>query len=873
MIEGDPEPLEPDETMSAPDARQGRALVSPAALDYLALVGIGGWMLEFEPDWSRLFTTEGDTVPLRSRLWWSPFTHRLHQTPAGFVPTLESALAFYPEPGRGLLREAIHRACREGEGLDLELPLVTAAGHERMVRIRARSVGRRGSTFQLYGTIEDVTQRHAELRELARLSFIVRQLSSPVLILDRQGRIEWVNAAFEDICGWTLGEIAGRSPDAFLQPTGDPSGMMAEVQEAFAAGSGFHIEAAVRRPDGGTVWLELRCSPFQEKEGSFGGFVLIGHDITARRAAEDAAFAELFRRTEVEAMLREIISAMPSGVHVCDRDERVILWNDSYLDIFPALRPVLLQGATLESLVRAGVESGSYKDPLLDTGRAADKEAFVQTLLEQIRRAGQETSEREVELADGRWIQARERRSQSGYLVCVRTDITKLKETEREAKRRAEEDPLTGLANRSLLIERIRALLNPAADQPVRGCLLVADIDHFKAINDAHGHIIGDRLLQTVAKRLAASVRRNDTVARLSGDEFAILLPTARRSPAVLDLLQRIKASAETPLALDQNLIVRPKLSIGAAFLPEDGASVSEIMTAADTALFMAKRMGRGRIVLYERAFGEEMQRRAELAEKLAKAIAERRIRVALQPQIRLSDGAVIGFEALARWHEDGRPIPPLEFVRLADERGLALDLGWAVLDAALEAHQRLRGTGWKGRIGINVATAQLVGEGAERRFLDALDQHGVSSDEVELEVTENVILDQNVEHLQGVLGVLNDAGVSFALDDFGTGYASLTHLTKLPIRRIKVDRSFVQALPDHEQRSAMVARTIIALGRELALETVAEGVENEEQMSALEALGCDAIQGYLIGKPMFCDEAVAWLRARLGQRVGAGPA
>jgi len=815
--------------------------------ELLALSGIGAWRVDLL----------GGTVA------WSSVTRALHEVGPGYVPRLPGALDFYPGAARATLREALTRSSRDGSAWDLELPFVTALGRERTVRVRGRALtGPLGPTA-LYGTIEDVTERAAREREHARLALVVRQMTTPVIITDAAGRTEWVNDAFVRVTGYSLEELRGRAPGSVLQGAGTDPEAVRRMRAGVRSGDGFRVAVVNRAKDGRPYWIDIEASPIHGADGTLGGFIAVESDITARRAAEDAATAQLLRRTEAETMLREIIDALPCALYVCDRNERLILWNEAYAAMFPRLAPALRAGMTVEELVRAGVAAGAYDEEVGPDTPEAERERWIATLVARIRAAGLDSPSREVPLAGGRWAQARERRAASGNLVCVRNDITRLKQVEAEACRRAEQDELTGLFNRQVFLQRVgAALAGRRGMDPRHGCVLFFDLDHFKSVNDTLGHPFGDRLLAAIAERLRQGTRQGDVLARLGGDEFAILLPGLPKGGEAMKLLERIRLGLQLPFLADGQRVT-PQVSMGAAFFPEDGATVDALVQAADTALYAAKREGRNRICLFDAELGRRIAERTAMAERLRGALASRRITVVLQPKQACADGRVMGFEALARWEEDGTPIPPGQFVPLAEERGLALDLGWSVLDSALAALAGLIAQGLEpGHVAVNVSTAQLLAEDAVERIMAALAAHGLPPTRLSIEMTENVLLDRAAAKIGQVLHRLTEAGITVALDDFGTGYASLSHLRRFPIRCLKIDRSFVQDM-DGTPRSGMIARTIIALAQELGLETIAEGVENGAQQRDLQRAGCTGLQGFLIARPMTPDGAARWLAGR----------
>jgi diguanylate cyclase (GGDEF)-like protein len=429
---------------------------------------------------------------------------------------------------------------------------------------------------------------------------------------------------------------------------------------------------------------------------------------------------------------------------------------------------------------------------------------------------------------------------------------------------RAERDSLTGLANRHLLLQRLGQLCGGDA-AGAAGVLVLLDVDFFKAVNDSLGHAAGDLLLRLIARRLQRATSPGDTVARLAGDEFALIVHGPVGAAAVSDFAARLMQRLRRPMRLGASRYA-PSLSVGIAPFPAPGCGPRELLGNADVALLDAKRQGRGRHVLFGPALAEQVVRRTRLADALRRAIAERQLQAALQPQQHLADNRVLGFEALARWQLHGHWVPPSDFIALAEDVGLAQPLGLQVMHAALAGFAAMLKAGLEpGHLAVNVTTAQLLADDFVDTVRRALAEHGVPPTRLELEVTEGVLLDRSIIRIGQTLHALRDMGCSLALDDFGTGYASLSHLTSFPVDRIKIDRSFTSAI-DAEGDRGLIARTLIGLGRGLGLDVIAEGVETETQRAFLQAHGCTAIQGYLLARPMLAADALPWL-AQLQRR------
>ncbi|MCG6659079.1 EAL domain-containing protein [Halomonas campisalis] len=423
-------------------------------------------------------------------------------------------------------------------------------------------------------------------------------------------------------------------------------------------------------------------------------------------------------------------------------------------------------------------------------------------------------------------------------------------------------DPLTGLPNRTLFQDRLAQACAQARRDDRIVALLYLDLDHFKEINDSLGHPVGDALLREVGQRLQRCVRATDTVARLGGDEFAILLiglthprGTARVAQAIIDAVSR-------PVRV-QGQLLQVSTSAGITVFPQDGESGEQLLANADMALYRAKAQACGHYHFFIPAYRTALVERRAMEKELRRALRCQEFVLYYQPQIHLTQGGLDGLEALVRWQHPRRGlVPPAEFLPLAEESGLIVTIGRQVLRQACDQMRAWRDAGLHPpRVAINLATAQFKQGDLVEEIRQGLTQAGLAPRDLEVEITEGTILDRDSAEIQRILAGIRELGVEIALDDFGTGYASLTHLKRFPVNRLKIDRSFVQSLGQDADDEAIV-KMVIQLGHSLGLAIVAEGIETAEQAGYLSQQGCDVGQGYLFGRPMPAEEVTLRLRS-----------
>ncbi|MEZ2587666.1 putative bifunctional diguanylate cyclase/phosphodiesterase [Pantoea agglomerans] len=440
--------------------------------------------------------------------------------------------------------------------------------------------------------------------------------------------------------------------------------------------------------------------------------------------------------------------------------------------------------------------------------------------------------------------------------VNLSQSMLRLGASEAQAQHLAFHDVLTGLPNRALVEDRLTQALALATRHDQRVALLLIDLDRFKTINDTHGHHAGDELIIAVAQRLSRIVRASNTVGRIGGDEFIVVMPDVDNIGQVHSLAQRIIDELSEPFTLFGS-DVWSGASIGLALAPKDGVDRLELMRKADIALYEAKSGGRGTYRQFERAMDESVRTRQTIAADLRTALhTHQGLEVWYQPLMDIGGQQMVGIEALLRWHHPARGlIAPGEFIAIAEETGLIIPLGEWVLAEACVTQQRFPEL----LVAVNVSPVQFRSTGFVERVMAIVSQNGGDPKRLELEITEGVLIEDERE-ARAIIVELRDAGFRIALDDFGTGYSSLNYLSNFPVDKIKIDRSFTQSLGVAENSVAIV-ESVVKLGHAMGLMVTAEGVETPGQMSALADAGCNQLQGYLFSQAVPADQLAALMK------------
>jgi diguanylate cyclase (GGDEF)-like protein len=541
------------------------------------------------------------------------------------------------------------------------------------------------------------------------------------------------------------------------------------------------------------------------------------------RADEDYAMME-----KLDAALNNMIQ----GLCMFGPDNRLVLWNQRYATMYKIAPGRLYAGCTLEEMLEARKSAGTaYRD-------LGQYDSRLQTAIKT-----RSPDSLIAELVDGRTVNVSYRPTQNGGWVSTHEDITERRQDEARIAHLAFHDPLTGLPNRAAFNDHIARTFEHAASNNESFAVLCIGLDRFKGINDVYGHPVGDRFLAEIGIRLASTCD-GAFLARLSGDEFAIVCSGEMQPAMAKELCRRLPAIIGATIRIDQNEIPA-SFSVGASIYPQDGAEVDTLVTNAEAALYRAKAEQRGTIRFFEPAMDRQIREKRSLQQDLAQALEKNELRLHFQPQA-MAAGEVFGFEVLVRWQHPTRGmVAPGVFIPLAEESGAigAID-EWVLREACREA------ASWPNplSIAINLSPVDFRRGDIPAMILAALLETGLTPQRLEIEITEGVLF-EDFERAIAILRKIKNLGVRIAMDDFGTGYSSLSYLQAFPFDKIKIDQTFIAKIGNHSPAAAII-HAIVGLGRTLALPVIAEGVETAEQLAFLKKEGCNEVQGYLIGRP-----------------------
>ena len=680
---------------------------------------------------------------------------------------------------------------------------------------------------------------------------IMNTMGDLLFVIDKNGLILRMNAAVERELGFTETELTGTCIDNLLSPVcrkyladGLPTlpwairSILLETIQLNGYYSGEHELIGKNWQENTSIYW-LKSSLLHSAQGKFEGAVVTALNI-----------AELKNRESQLRLSNKVFENTCEAIFITDQKGTILEVNDAFCTITGYDRHEAL-----------GQNTRLLKSHLHD-------ERFYQNLWQSLLYQGFWKGEIWDRRKNGELcpllLSINAVSNEQGLLtnyVAIATDISHQKKTEQDLQELAYYDVLTGLPNRSLFKDRLEHEILLAERNNQRLAVFFLDLDHFKNINDTLGHWAGDNLLQIAAKRLQSCVRKSDTVARLSGDEFTIILPELSNIDYATELAQQLVNIMASPIQIKDHTVY-VGVSIGIAIFPNDGEDFHTLTRHADTAMYAAKIKGRGAFQYFEADMNKAAQQRLLLENALRLALDREEFQLYYQPKADCITQKIVGAEALIRWlHPEVGMMPPDSFIPIAEETGLIIPLGiWILKTACLQAKiWAKQQAGF--RIAINLSPRQLLADDFIEILDSTLAETGINPAWIELEITESLVM-HNIKKASHRLQQIRERGIEVAMDDFGTGYSSLSYLKILPIQTLKIDRSFVQAYQDDPtSNEAAFIKTFITLGQVLNITVVAEGVETESQLALLQSYGCHVYQGYLLSRPLAKEEfQLRWL-------------
>jgi len=699
-------------------------------------------------------------------------------------------------------------------------------------------------------TLDDVSQpaHFAKYQEAEEDFRHLIELAPDLICICRDGRIELINPAGAGMLGvWPVETLKERMLFDFIHPDFQH---MIRPDLTDLAQEKLRIPLKLRRSDELNVEVEIAALPYAAAGANETDAVMvIARDVTERNRALSAV-------QQREENLQLVMDAVADGIVAVDENGKIEMVNAAIERIFNCDGETLIDqhiGTLIPAFADVAPETFLSQRPARDGDFGLEKDAEM---------TGRRTDGRNipVEVVFTESASAGKRR----FIGAIR-DITARKTYENRLRTMATRDELTGLANRNLLSERLADAMRRIDAEGGSLALIYVDLDQFQNINDAFGHEVGDQIILMASRRLQTCVRDVDTIARVGGDEFHILMPGISGEDEAAHLAGDLLVALSSPYDVDGREIFS-SASIGVGTYPEHAKTPSELMRHVDTAANNAKRDGRANYKIYTPRMSEEVHRRVDLGHQLRRALENDELSLNYQAKVDLSSQRIIGAEALLRWsNEDLGFVSPEEFIPIAEETGLIVPIGeWVLRTACREAADWHSADGGPVQVAVNLSALQFLHGDLESRVTGSLRDSGLDPKSLDLELTESLLVERPDETIR-TLKRLKDLGISISMDDFGTGYSSLSYLTRFPLDSLKVDRAFVTDLPD-DRDAVVVVRAIVGMAKQLDLHIVAEGIETERQMEFLHGLGCHTGQGYLFSKPISNEQFKEILLARAAE-------
>ncbi len=751
--------------------------------------------------------------------------------------------AVHPED-RKAVQESIEAAVKDNKDYAIEYRVLWPDGslHWRFARGSA-FYDQTGHAVRMVGIAVDIDERKGADERLLLQAAALQAAANTIVITDNQGTILRTNQAFSRLTGYSGEEVLGKNP-RLLKSGEQDSAFYTNLWATIASGHVWHGELVNRCKDGSRYTEEMTITPVRSAAGGISHYIAIKQDITQRKLAEQAL-------QNAEQKYRGIFENAVLGIFQTTAE-------GEFLNVNPALARMAGYDSPKDFLSNVHSSGEIYldlkrRDELRELIRAhkvvRDFEVEFKT-----KAGGTRTTSINVgAVADSE--------GKNFYLEGTVQDITEHKAAEARVHFLAYHDALTGLPNRALFEDRLAKALANAQRRGERVAVLWLDLDNFKSINDSLGHSLGDLLLKQVGERLQKYMRAQDTVAKVAGDEFVFALINPGHMSHAAAAAERIRRVVVGEFEV-QGHVLNVTCSIGISLSPDHGTDSETLIKNADAAMYSAKENGRNNSRFFTQELNAKAEERLALENNLRVALDRGEFSLVYQPQLEIASGRIIGVEALLRWHHPKLGlVPPDKFIPIAENSGLIVPIGeWVLVTACTQARR------WQDMglpllpMAVNVSAVQLHQERFVQVVRRVLDETGLAPQYLELEITERVLL-SNTQKTLAMLQELARMGLQLSIDDFGAGYSSLSYLQDLPVGRLKVDRSFIQAMTVNPRDTAIVT-AVIGMAHSFSLKVLAEGVETEEQMSFLRAHNCDEIQGFYFSRPLAADAFAEKVRA-----------
>jgi diguanylate cyclase (GGDEF)-like protein/PAS domain S-box-containing protein len=759
------------------------------------------------------------------------FNHTCEQV-SGLSASAVAGKAFWemliPQPQRAGIKAEFQRVLQGQFPHHFENRWQAQNGEQKLIQwaTTALSDADSGQIEYIVASGLDISRQSSGERPLLEVMNNVELLT---VKLDGEGLIEYCSDYLATLSGHELSGLIGQPWVASVIPQADQTQVAQTLQRQLRDDATPSVDEYPIQCKRGMPRL-IRWHNVQRRNagGAVIGLICFGEDVTEERQHSD----------EVR-LAATVFESTSEAVMICDIQQRIIKANRA-----------------CQEITGYGIRELIGKRPLFSRIDYSGTDDELDRFFEQARQQGSWQGETWDRRASGEvfpaWLTISTVPDDHGdiaHYVCVFSDISAIKQSHAKLEYMAHHDPLTGLPNRSLLLDRLGHSLGRAMREWQQVAVIFIDLDNFKDVNDTLGHEVGDTLLREVAERMKALLRNEDTVARLGGDEFTVILVDIDAPRAALNVAQKLLQLVAKPVQAGGHAL-HVSASIGISVFPLDGKDVPTLLKNADTAMYSAKAAGRNGYRFYTPLMTDLAMQRLEIESALRVALVHKQFSLHYQPQIDMFSGALLGAEALIRWqHPERGTIRPDEFIPVAEETGLIVDIGNWVLEEACRQYDEWCKLGWQlPKLSVNVSVKQLERSNLPQQLLQLQRKYDLPDNMLTLEITESVIMQK--DYALTLLEEISECGVELAIDDFGTGYSSLSYLKQLPVDTLKVDKSFVQEI-DIDRNGEAIVRAIIALAKTMGLSVVAEGVETQEQARFLAALECDVGQGYLWGKPI----------------------